>query len=218
MAQPKLATTITPNPVTKPTIAPQFDMTRQGTHDDFFNAYTQGDTSKYGDAIRMEDVWVGGEGGRNETQKTIDWSKLPNEGNTKYGRIGEQVVKVNNPEYIKDKSLITFDPAYGWITPRGNEVITHNWVGNVMKPKNVAPALLAGAFGGVASMAGLSGLAGGAFKAVPGVMQSAAHGSFNPLGLGMNLAGSFLGGQGVPSWMIQAGKTGLSLANLNKGR
>jgi hypothetical protein len=183
-----------------------FDMTKTGTHDDFYNAYVQGDTSKYGDAIHMNDVWVGGEGGSNQTQKIIDWEKLPNQGNTKYGKIGEQVVKVNNPEYIKNKGLISFDPVYGWITPKGNEVIEHNVVGNIMKPSNVAPALMAGMFAGTAGLTGLGGLAGSAMKAVPGIAQSAMSGNFNPIGLGLNLAGMGAGALGVPSWIVKTAK------------
>ena len=202
---------VSSTPTTLAPTTPQFDMTKQGTHDDFFNAYTQGDTSKYGDAIKMEDVWVGGEGGANQTQKHIDWSKLPNEGMTKYGRIGEQVVKVNNPEYIKDKSKIVFDPAYGWVTPKGNEVIEHNLVGQIMKPSNVAPMMMAGAFGGLAGIAGLGGLAGSAIKAVPGLVTSAANGSFNPMSLGL----SALGASGyVPSWVVPAVKAGMSLSQM----
>jgi hypothetical protein len=189
-----------------------FDMTKTGTHDDFYNAYVQGDTSKYGDAIKMQDVWVGGEGGSNQTQKIIDWEKLPNQGNTKYGRIGEQVVKVNNPEYIKNKNLISFDPVYGWITPKGNEVIEHNIVGNIMKPSNVAPALMAGMFAGAAGLTGLTGLAGSAFKAVPGIAQSAMSGNFNPINIGMNLAGAGAGALGLPSWVVPAAKTAYSVA------
>ena len=184
-----------------------FDPTKTGTHDDFYNAYVQGDTSKYGDAIKMEDVWVGGEGGSNQTQKIIDWEKLPNQGNTKYGRIGEQVVKVNNPEYIKNKDLISFDPAYGWITPKGNEVIEHNFVGDIGGNGAMIAGLAMGGLMGVGLPAGAlaAGVKAG-FNALPGVF----GGDWKNAAIG--LAGAGAGAAGLPSWVVPAAKTAYSVA------
>lgn len=216
---------------------PQFDPQRQGKYEGVFD-YLNGNID--GSQIQNQGQWVGGEGGsyqdnfvdtrdhgifKDAVSMTgrdyggedavghgpgyqLDYTKLPNNGMTKFGRV-DQVYQVKNLDDVLNKNAVEWDDNYGWVTPL----------------KNRAPRF-ADKFGPMVASLAMGGLMGAALpagmltqgvtqglKAMPGLV----NGNFNPIGLATNLAGSYLGGMGVPSWMIQAGKAGAGMLTSNKG-
>lgn len=207
---------------TTPAPTTQYDPTKQGKLQGIWD-YTKNanadtgmarvPTDEYAPYVNFLENTQSGEDGmtRSTTWNEMNWDKLPNKGMTKYGKIGEQAISVKNIEGLRDKSQVYFDDNYGWVTSKANVNHDHNFIGKYLSPKTVTPLMMAGAFSGLAGIAGLGGLAGGAVKAVPGLVNSAISGSFNPVGLGL----SALGASGyVPSWVVPAAKAGMSLSQM----
>lgn len=214
----------------------QFDPSKKGTHEDVYGLYTSGrptgtnvggeGSSTIGDIDPQAMVdwekdnpnhkyfsessnWVGGEGGSMQTQKEVDWASLPNQGMTKYGRIGENVATIKNIDAVQNKNAVYFDPAYGWVTPKQN--LKQSTMNKVMGNGAMIAGLGMAGLMGVALPVGAitSGVKYG-FKALP----SLASGRFDPISLGLGA----LGASGVaPSWFSPAANTGYSWYKQGKG-
>lgn len=210
----------------------QYDPSKKGTHEDVYGLWnsgrpTGGNVGGEGsnatgtlDPQAMADWekdnpnhkyfststnWVGGEGGSMQTQREVDWASLPNQGNTKYGRIGENAATIKDINTVQNKNAVYFDPAYGWVTPKAN--LKTSAMNKVMGNGAMIAGLAMGGLMGVGLPVGgiTSGLKYG-FKAMP----SLASGRFDPVSLGLGA----LGASGyAPSWVVpaaNAAKTGYS--------
>jgi hypothetical protein len=213
-----------------------FDPNRRGTHDDFYRVYTSGSPtgSNVGgegsfqtsdvDAQQLADwqkanpshkyftdeaVWSGGEGGSMTTQRNIDWGSMPNQGKTKFGQIGTQAATITSLDDVDDKNAVYFDPAYGWVTPKGNIKDNHNWFGKIGSNGALIASLAMGGLMGVGLPAGL--MASGV-KAGMGLLPSIGQGEFDPYKLAITAAGLGAGAMGVDPKLIAAGKIGAGMA------
>jgi len=204
----------------------QFDPTKKGTHEDVYGLYaygrpTGGNVGGEGsfatgelDPQVMADwekdnpnhkyftedaVWSGGEGGSMTTQKNVDWASLPNQGNTKYGRIGENAATIKSLDAVQNPNAMYFDPAYGWVTPKSN--LKQSTMNKVMGNGAMIAGLAMGGLMGAALPAGaITSAVKYGFKALP----SLASGSFDPVSLGLGALGA---GGYVPSWVVPAANT-----------
>lgn len=225
-------------PTTTPK-APAFDPSKEGKYEGAFD-YLNGNID--GSLIQNQGQWVGGEGGsyqdnfvdtrdhgifKDAVSMTgrdyggedaighgpgyqLDYTKLPNNGMTKFGRI-DQVYQVKGLDDVLNPNAVVWDDNYGWVTSRQNR-----------KPRfadKFGPMIATAAMGGLMSTALPAGLlskvVSSGFKALPSV----ASGNFSPVGLGLSALGTVGGSLGVPSWVVPAVKTGMSLSQMyNQGR
>lgn len=242
---PSLAAGKTPSWVIQSNPKPTggFDPNKHGTHEDFYDVYAYGRptggnvggegsftnsevdpammaewerTHPNAKHIRDESVWTGGEGGSMSSQRIIDWDALPNKGMTKYGRIGEQVARINDTKNLNNADMVYFDPAYGWVTPKQNLKDNHNWFGKIA---GNGPLIASLAMGGLMGAALPVGALASGVKTAFNMAPSLASGKINPVNIALGLAGSFAPSMGVPSWVVPAAKAGIGLSNMyNQGR
>lgn len=85
---------------------------------------------KYQGIINMVTDTRGGDDPGSDRRVDVDYSKLPNQGVTKYGKIGVGAIPSMAPNTpvapgqqstVKDRNLTYYDPNYGWITPASNQ-------------------------------------------------------------------------------------------------
>ncbi len=216
-----------------------FDPSKHGTHEDFYDVYAYGKpsggnvggegSSQISDVdaatmadwerthpnakhIRDESVWSGGEGGSMTSQRIIDWDALPNKGMTKYGRIGEQVARINDTKNLNNADMIYFDPAYGWVTPKANvKQADKNIIGKIGSNGAMMASLAMGGLMGVALPAGM--IATGV-KTAMNTAPALAKGDYKSAAAG--LVGGALGAgaqaMNLPSWVVPAAKTAYGVA------
>lgn len=172
-------------------------------------------TDEYAPYVNYLENTQSGEDGmtRTQTWNEMNWDALPNKGVTKFGKIGEQAVRVNNPEYLNDKSMMYFDPDYGWVTHKSNIQNDDNWLEKLAGNGALMASLAMGGLAGVGLPAGA--IAGGVkagMGALPGVFKGDWQSAL------MNLAGAGLGSYyGVDPRIIAAGKTAAGYALNGKG-
>lgn len=216
-----------------------FDPSKEGKYEGAFD-YLSGGIGT--DTIQNQGQWVGGEGGSyqdnfvdtrdhgvlngmvsvkgrdtggedaigNGPSYELQYDKMPNQGMTKFGRI-DNVYRVQGLGDVIDPRGVVWDDNYGWITSKANR-----------KPRfadKYGPMIATAAMGGLMSTALPAGLlskvVSSGFKALPSV----ASGNFSPVGLGLSALGTVGGSLGIPSWVVPAVKTGMSLSQMyNQGR
>jgi hypothetical protein len=214
----------------------------RGTHQDVYEIYKYGKPNFSGDAqlspeggggggyydfegekkwleehpyhqyIYDEDLGSGEDASHHNIQKHVEWDKLPNQGVTKFGRIGEEAVRVNSPKDLNNADMLYFDPAYGWVTHKSNiKKADKNIIGKIGSNGPLMASLAMGGLMGVALPAGM--VASGvktAFNTAPAL----AKGDYKAAAAG--LVGGALGagaqGMGVPSWVVPAAKTAYGVA------
>lgn len=155
---------------------------------------------------------------------TYDYSKLPNGGMTKMGRIGEGVIPIRSKEELNslvDKRYVYFDPNYGLVS---NQKYVKK--SGLTKATDIAFPLVIGSMlggaGGALGTAVASGLgaAGGSTGALLGSglgkmgVGALTSGRVPGVGSLANLAGSYFG---MPSWANGLASYGVNAA-LNRGR
>lgn len=225
------------------TQTPTFDPSKQGTHQgafDYLNGnidssqiqnqgqWTGGeggsyqdnfvDTRDHGifkDAVSITGRDYDGEAATGGGPKyQLDYTKLPNQGMTKFGRI-DQVYQVKNINDVLNPQAVVWDDNYGWVTSRQNR-----------KPRlgdQIGPGIASLAMGGLMGAALPAGMLSSGVKTGFGALPQIAKGNYQ--GAGLSLLGAGLGafGQGigmeVPKWVIPAAKTGYQLSQMyTKGR
>lgn len=218
-------------PTTTPK-APAFDPSKEGKYEGAFD-YLNGNIDA--SSIQNQGQWVGGEGGsyqdnfvdtrdhgifKDAVSMTgrdyggedaighgpgyqLDYTKLPNNGMTKFGRI-DQVYQVKGLDDVLNPNAVIWDDNYGWVTSRANR-----------KPRfadKVGPGVASLAMGGLMGVALPAGLAGGLVKTGMGIAPSISQGKFDPVSIGMSLAGNIGGSMGLPGWVVPTAKTAYGVA------